>query len=45
MDMRKVGCGCTDWMALDQDRDRWRALVIGLMNFRVAYNAGNFLTS
>jgi len=25
MDLRKVGCGCVDWMELPQDRDRWVA--------------------
>ena len=35
MDLRKVGCGCVDWMELAQDRDRWRALVSALMNLRV----------
>ena len=35
MDLREVGRGCGDWMELAQDRDRWRALVSTVMNFRV----------
>jgi len=35
MDLRKVEGGCGDWMELAQDRDRWRALVSTVMNFRV----------
>ena len=34
-DLREVGCGCVDWLELAQDRDRWRALVSGVMNFWV----------
>ena len=39
------GKGGTDWIDLAQDRDRWRALLIAVMNLRVPYNAGNFSTS
>ena len=35
MDLEDVGRGCGDWMELAQDRDRWRALVRTVMNFRV----------
>ena len=32
MDLQEVGGGCEDWM--DQDRDRWWALVSTVMNLR-----------
>jgi hypothetical protein len=35
MDIQEVRCGGMDWIELDQDRDRWQALVNVLMNLQV----------
>jgi hypothetical protein len=37
MDLREIGLGggCVHWIRLDQDRDRWRAVVSAVMNLRV----------
>jgi hypothetical protein len=35
MDLGEVGWGYEDWMGLAKDRNRWRALVNSVLNFRV----------
>jgi len=45
MDLQELGCGYMGWIGLAQYRDRWRMLVSAVMNLRVLWNAGNFLTS
>jgi hypothetical protein len=35
MDLAEVGWGDVDWTGLAQDRNRWRALVNSVLNFRV----------
>jgi hypothetical protein len=35
MDLEEVGVCCGDWMERAQDRDRWWALVVTVMNFGV----------
>jgi hypothetical protein len=35
MHLYEMGCGGTDLIGLDQDRDRWRALVSAVMNLLI----------
>jgi hypothetical protein len=35
MDLLEIGWGSEDWIGLDQDRDKWRALVYAVMNLWV----------
>jgi len=34
-----------DWIDLPSNRDKWRALANAVMNSRVSYNVGKFLTT
>ena len=34
MDFQEVGWGGMDWIDLIQERDRWQAVVTGVMNLR-----------
>jgi len=36
MDLHELLCEVMDWIDLDRDRDRWRALVKAVMNLRVS---------
>jgi len=40
MDLQEAGGGHEDWMELAQDRNRWRALVGTVRNFRVPFMRG-----
>ena len=35
MVLREMGCGGMDWFELTQDRDRWWACVIAVVNLRI----------
>jgi hypothetical protein len=35
MDLLEIGWGGVDWIGGAQDREKWRALVNAVMNFRI----------
>ena len=45
INFQEVGCWRVDWIELAQVRERRRALLNSIMNFRIPQNTGNFLTS
>jgi hypothetical protein len=43
--LREIGWYGVDWIDMAQDKDQWRALVKTVVNFRVPYEAADFLVS
>jgi hypothetical protein len=42
-DFKEISWEGVNWIHRAQDKDKWRALLNVVRNFRVQYNAGNFL--
>jgi hypothetical protein len=42
MDLGEVGWGDVGWIRLVQDKNRWRALLNSVFNFRVTRMLGNY---
>jgi hypothetical protein len=45
MDRREIAWGGMDWIILAQVKDKWTALLNTIMNLRVPYYSGKFLSS
>jgi hypothetical protein len=45
INLRETVWEAVDWIRLAEDRDQLRVVVNTVMNLRVSYKAGNFLTS
>jgi hypothetical protein len=45
MDLREAEWEVMDWILLDQDRDKWHALVNTVMKLWLPYKVRNLLTS
>jgi len=43
MDLQEMVCDGMDWIDLAEGRDRWRLLVVAVMNLRVLLNLVNIL--
>jgi hypothetical protein len=44
IDLEEIEWGGMDWIHLDYDRNQWSSLVNAVMNLRVPYNSGKFLS-
>jgi hypothetical protein len=45
MDLKEIRWEIVEWIHLIQDGNKWQAVVNTVMNLRVPYKVGNFLTS